>query len=450
MIDTVWVLILSALIMSILIPFIQRWRNRAKKPMQLEEKLPKHRPESTKLSKPIIEKFFLSTNVASTTPSEGKHLTRSRMFYTSNTDKMSLFASFVWEGLYGGDRVVYVFPEGEGDPITSKLKEYGIDVGKHKEEGSLTLVTLQEVFLTHEGSFDRNKSLNFWKELRKETIKRGYRHERHLVDLGDLGFIKGQEERYFSYLREEARMQLMDPFLIELRAVNRENLTDRHINEFRLYTDRFMDLFQLANVFSKALGQNHSEMAGRKILFEFDPASRYEKIIQDFATEASANVELLVVLTRRDSTIHSLLNEQKAAEFFCLTQQVSAPKELSENETLLPATDTSLTLDAMDKTIKAHPNDNISVIFDSLSDLVLSIGFDKTYQFAKYVSEILASRRVTALFLLNEAAHDAEVVHSLRSLFSNQIAFGKSGMQAVKLPKIETQEVETEKVLAKK
>jgi len=450
MIDTVWVLIILAVSISIFIPLFQRWRNSRKTPARSEGKPFKRKQETTKLSKPIVEKFFLSTGATGLAPGEGKHLTRSRMFYTSNTDKMGLFASFVWEGLYGGDRVVYIFPDEEKSVIRAKLKEYGIDIGKHEDEGSLVLVTLSETFLTQEGAFERNKPLNFWKQLREDTIKKGYKHERHLLDLGDLSFIKGQEDRYFMYLREEARMQLMDPFLIELRGVNRENLSDRHINEFRLYNARFMDLFQLANVFSKALGLNHIELTGRKMLFEFDPVSRYEKIVQEFATEASANVETLVVFTRRGSTIHSTLSEQKTLKLFCLTQQVSAPKEVSENETLLPVTDTSLILDVIDKIIKTHPNETVNLVFDSVSDLILSIGFEKTYHFTKYASEIMAPQRVTALFLLNGAAHEAEAVHSLRSLFSNQIAFGKAGIQAVKLPKIETQAMEIEKMPTKK
>jgi len=450
MIDAVWVLILLAVFISILVPVIQRWRHRGKTIGQLKEKINKPKLDSAKLSKPIIEKFFLSTGTPGIAPGEGEHLIRSRMFYTSNTDKMSLFASFVWEGLYGGDRVVYVFPDGENEHVKAKLKEYGIDVGKHEEEGSLLLVPLSEVFLTKEGVFDRNKSLNFWTSLRADASKKGYKHERHLLDLGDLGFIKGHEERYFSYLREEAKMQLMDPFLIELRAVNRENLSERHVNEFRLYNARFIDLFQLANVFSKTLGLSHTETTGRKILFEFDPTSRYEKIVYDFATEASSNAESLFVFTRRGGAIHSSLSEQKAVRFFCLTQQVSAPKELSDNETLLSATDTSLMLDVIDKAVKTHPNDTINMVFDSLSDLILSIGFEKTYHFTKYALEIMAPQRVTTLFLLNGTAHEAEVVQSLRSLFSNQIAFGKAGIQAVKLPKIETERMEIEKLSVKK
>jgi len=199
------------------------------------------------------------------------------------------------------------------------------------------------------------------------------------------------------------------------------------------------------NAFSKNFGLNHQQIVGRKILFEFDPKSHYEKVIQDFSAEALANVEPVVVFTRRGSAIHSSLNEQKAVKFFCLTQQVSTPKEFSENEMLLPLNDTSLMLDVFDKTLKAHPQGNINVIFDSLSDLLLSFGFEKTYRFMRYAIEMLASPRNTTVFLLNQNAHDSKVESSLRGLFSNQIFLGKDGIKTLKLPKAQVSTVGTEK-----
>jgi len=197
--------------------------------------------------------------------------------------------------------------------------------------------------------------------------------------------------------------------------------------------------------FSKTLGLNHKQLVGRKILLEFDPASHCEKAIQDFVDEALANTEQIIVFTRKSSSIYSSLREEKTVKFFCLTQQFSIPKESSENEVLLPSGDTSLMLSVLDKTLKAYPQSAINVVFDSLSDLVLSIGFDKTYLFLKYAVEILASTKNTALFLLNQTAHDPKVTSSLRSLFSDQIFFGKEGIQAVKLSKAEVATPEIEK-----
>jgi len=196
--------------------------------------------------------------------------------------------------------------------------------------------------------------------------------------------------------------------------------------------------------FSKTLGLNHKQMVGKKILLEFDPASHYEKAIQDFVAEALANAEKIVVFTRKSSAIHSSLREEKAVKFFCSTQQFSIPKEFSENEVLLPSGDTSLMLSVLDKTLKAYPQSAINVVFD-LSDMILSIGFDKTYLFLKYAVEILASSRNTVLFLLNQTAHDPKVASSLRSLFSDQISFGKEGIQTVKLSKAEVGTLEIER-----
>jgi len=198
------------------------------------------------------------------------------------------------------------------------------------------------------------------------------------------------------------------------------------------------------HAFSKTFRLSHRQMVGRRILLEFDPASHYEKVIRDFAIEALGHLEPVVIFTRRGSAIHSSLLEEKGVKFFCLTQQVSAPKEFSENEMLLPSNDTSLMLDVFDKTLKAHPQGVVNVVFDNLSDLVLSVGFDKTYRFMRYAVEILASPRNLVLFLLNKNAHDPKVASSLRGLFSDQMSFGEGGIQTIRLSRaVEVGEIES-------
>jgi len=201
--------------------------------------------------------------------------------------------------------------------------------------------------------------------------------------------------------------------------------------------------------FSKTLGINHQQIVGRKILLEFDPALSYEKPLRDFVSEALVNKEQAFVFTRRGSTLHSSLSGLEGVKFFCLTQQTSVPKEVSENEVLLPSNDVSLMLNVFDKMLKTQPASVVNIVFDSISDLVLSIGFEKAYQFLKYATEMLASSRVTAIFLLNKVAHDVKVVSSIRSLFSDQMSFGKEGMQTTKLLEKEFAAVDLEEATEK-
>lgn len=201
------------------------------------------------------------------------------------------------------------------------------------------------------------------------------------------------------------------------------------------YTTRPIDLSKHAEVFSKALGLTHGQIVGKNILLEIDPASDYENVVQDFVTEALANAELVAVFTSRGSAIHSALSGQESVRFLFLSQRVSAPKvDASTNDILLPVGNASLLLDAFDKVLKARPERNLRIVFDDLSNLVLLMGFEKTYGFMRYVLEMLVSENVTSLFLLNSMAHDLEVISSIRSLFESQVRFQGNRLQIVRVP----------------
>jgi hypothetical protein len=65
------------------------------------------------------------------------------------------------------------------------------------------------------------------------------------------------------------------------------------------------------------------------------------------------------------------------------------------------------------------------------------MGQEKSFIFLRHALDMLSSEKITGLFLLNTSAHDQKTVSVLRSLFHNQLAYRKEGLQAVKLPKVE-------------
>jgi len=376
----------------------------------------------------ILEGFFETPHQVLQVQ-EGEHLV---VFYTSNIDKMKIFADYIHEGLQRADRVVYTFPDEESTIVRLKLKELGIDIEKHEKEGSLVLLSLSEAYLSN-GHFNKEKLIEFWKNFKEESKKKGFRNERDLFDLGDLSFLKGVEDKYLDYLRE-ANTQIMDTFLTELRAVNVEKLDREVIEKFKFLTTKSMDLLEHLDRFSEQLGLKHQELVGRTLLLEFSPISNYESLIQDFALEAAANIEPITIFTTRGSAVHSILATRENTRFFLMTQRVSVPQtDSSREDMLLPAKNTSLLLDALDKTLRAYSHNNQNIIFDNLSALVLSVGFEKTYNFVQYALEMLSTKKTTALFLFSPTAHDSKVVSGLRSLFNDQIFFGENGLEIVKL-----------------
>ena len=361
---------------------------------------------------------------------EGDHLV---VFYTRKVNKWKLFSAYINQGIRAGDRVIYAHSDMDTDLVRTKLKEQGLDVEKHERKGSLVLMGISHVYMRN-GLIDKGQLINFWNDLKVDTKKDGFKHERDLFDLGDLSFLGDQKESYFEYLKE-ANVQLMDPFMIELRAVNIEDLSPQLIQEFKFLSTKSMDLIEYSDRFSKRIGVSHGYMVGRNLLLEFDPASNYEEAIQDFVLEASANAESVIVFTNKGGTLHTLLNQRENVRFLLLTNLVSTSKNNRHSEeVLLPANNTSLFLDALNKAVKSHQDGNFSFVFDNLTSLILQVGFEKSYSFVRYALEILSSTSATSIFLFTPSAHDQKIASSLRSLFSNQINFEKGGLEIIKLP----------------
>jgi uncharacterized membrane protein len=190
------------------------------------------------------------------------------------------------------------------------------------------------------------------------------------------------------------------------------------------------------NVFSQSLEISHHQLVGRKILLEFDAASDYEGVVKDFVLECQANGEPSIVFTRKGSSVYATITNRANVQFLLLTTSVSIPTSGSlENETLLPAEDISLMLNAINKLIEASSG-RVCMVYDNLSELILSVGFEKAYAFVRYLNEILSSPQITALFLLNPRAHDQRIVSSLRGLFRDQIAYAKGELMIIKLSKV--------------
>jgi hypothetical protein len=90
-------------------------------------------------------------------------------------------------------------------------------------------------------------------------------------------------------------------------------------------------------------------------------------------------------------------------------------------------------MDTLNKVLEAYADANVCFVFDILSDLLTSIGRERTFIFLRHALDMLSSEKITSLFLLNASAHQAEMVSSLRTLFKNQLVYGKKGLEVVKI-----------------
>jgi CheY-like chemotaxis protein len=159
--------------------------------------------------------------------------------------------------------------------------------------------------------------------------------------------------------------------------------------------------------FSKQFGLEHGRLKGKKLLFEFDPSTPYERAVRDFVLECASDHERVVVLSKMGNPVYNAIEGERRVGILPLTSMVS---QIAQNE-----------------------EQPLALVYDNITDLVVSAGAPAAYGQLQNILALLSAERVTALFLLNPSAHDQKETYSLRGLFSNQLAYGKQGATVVKI-----------------
>ncbi len=162
--------------------------------------------------------------------------------------------------------------------------------------------------------------------------------------------------------------------------------------------------------FSRQLGVNHEKLTGKKILFEFDPSTPYERLVRDFIMESAAHTEPVIVLTKSGSAVQQVAQGERGVEV------INIPPDLR-----------------LSPLLEKHRDGLLSIVYDNLTDLALSTDPQNAYKFAQNATGLLSDSRITVIFLFNPAAHEERDAYSLRGLFSSQVVYGKQGVTAIRI-----------------
>jgi hypothetical protein len=181
------------------------------------------------------------------------------------------------------------------------------------------------------------------------------------------------------------------------------------------------------DLFSSQFGMNHQQMTGKKILLEIDPTSDYNLAFSSFVSETKNNGESLFILTSEDSALHAVFSGDVKVNFLLLTSKTDLPQQMSERVTLLPANDLSAILNTFNRIQNAAGEENISLLFDNVSDVIARCGFDETYEFTRSLLEAISSPKTMAVFAFMPTAHGQDVSSSMRGLFQDHLAYSSDG-----------------------
>ncbi len=369
--------------------------------------------------------------------------------YTSAADKMKAFSSFIREGLANGDKVCYIYPDEESPEVRKRLVQHGINPDKadrSEKSGNLMLKSASEFYLT-KGKFDVMAIIKKELELRSQAKRAGYKHFRYLDDLGNLSFLEGDWEAFMEYwddpswevLSGPGQGLLSGPFIMELTAINVDGRSDQSTRRIlnalkgeRQSQIRLFDFLEYTDAFSKLVRVSHEDLQGRRILLEFDPTSDYEQIVENIAKEALAHLEPVFVFTRHASGVYEPLARQRSVKILLMSASASTSKPISDNQIILPADNTPLVLDSLRELTSRTENENLLLIFDNISELIMCVGFDKAYKFLLCAMEMLSSKPAIALFLINKSAHGPQETSRVRGLFQNILLYEGDVLHVIK------------------
>jgi len=178
--------------------------------------------------------------------------------------------------------------------------------------------------------------------------------------------------------------------------------------------------------FSSDLKIDPQTLIGRTFLFLTDPSTSYEKVVDDLAVELLSNKCYAFVFTSKRSPIQTSLSKIKGVRYYILTSSVSYPRGTDvPDEILVPQNDQAILLDIIQKTILSDPEAKLGIIYDNISDMILSSSVESSYKFLKQANEIIDPKRVMAMFLFTPGAHDDRTVNLVKALFANHIVMVK-------------------------
>jgi DcmR-like sensory protein len=366
--------------------------------------------------RPTFLKSFLGVVPSLESSPTASRYDQTILLHAPGEEKFGPIAKYIIEGVNQRERVIY-FNSGDVPLVTASLSRQGVDVTRLMLKGALRMPPLGELY-PRKGVIDETP-LQLVQQLAVEAKTLGNEGLRVILDYDD--FVVRPLSRFVQHLTD-TRWTSPDHSLHVLMTFDSTAFRGEEGSLSELERKvRTVDLSESRDTFSQTVGLSHQEISGRKLLLESDPTGDYERIFKSLLAETSSNFERTVVFTRRDSPIYSLAVRHPGTKIFVLTSRVSYPKMENENLFLLPSYDTSLLLDSLNKTIEAYSGSAFTIIFDSISQFVLTLGPDRTYSLVRQALELMVSDKITAIFSMNSKAHDQKVLSTFENMFDLEL-----------------------------
>lgn len=172
---------------------------------------------------------------------------------------------------------------------------------------------------------------------------------------------------------------------------------------------------------------------GQLSLLEVDTSGSYEERLNELVKGFLAEKRSVFVISAKGSRLHTFFSTVPGVRLYTMSEATRyiAPSTERSDEVNLPLFDSGVLLEVLDRTL-ASSGEHTAIIFDSISDMMIYLGFQACYKFLKAAGEITSGKKAVALFLLFAGAHNDMETTSVRSVFPAQVRVGPEGFEVVR------------------
>jgi predicted transcriptional regulator len=172
-------------------------------------------------------------------------------------------------------------------------------------------------------------------------------------------------------------------------------------------------------------------LTGKHILLEVDPSRNYElavtRIVDDFVSKGQA----AYLFSWKGSPIYENLLGRDDLNFCTMESGVSFRKE-GKKEVIIPENDHAVLLDEFSRATKSGLDAGALIIFDSISDLIMSESLPNAYRVLMGINGLASGTGTTTVSILRQHAHDEKVESVIKGIYACHLLYGQSGLQLIR------------------
>jgi aryl carrier-like protein len=242
-------------------------------------------------------------------------------------------------------------------------------------------------------------------------------------DLRSTGFLLSQDIH-------DKNQPVSELYLMESNKAPRPLLSEFLRNNHEV---EVLNLSDTKDTFSNLINLDHQRVQGSKILLEYDSSASHEDVVNRFFKEGASNAELCALFTSKSSKLYRILKGNKMVKVIAASSLVSSMSELSDGEVEIPDRELGLVASIASELLESNKTTNVSIVFDSLAELITGQHWEQTYSGIKQLFELVSVPNSTVIFLGNLDTMDPKLLGAIRSFFSVQLRLGNTGLHPVKL-----------------